>query len=64
MSRVKFPDTIDLTEEDLQRVLERVRASVAPPDYEVVERMAKSARLLSRLLEEKNLSIRCLRDAP
>jgi transposase len=51
---------IELTPEDLSSFLDRVKTALPEQDYEIVEAMAKALESLSRVVDEKTISIKRL----
>mgnify|MGYP001044459834 CR=1 FL=1 len=52
----------EVSQEEVRALLERARELLRPEDVEVLERLAQTLSLLCRLLEDKKLSIRRLRE--
>jgi transposase len=55
-------DFRDVSEEELRALLERARPSLAPEDAELLEGLVGTVSMLWQLLQDKNLSIRRLRN--
>ncbi|MEW6743139.1 MAG: IS66 family transposase [Planctomycetota bacterium] len=53
---------IDITQEEIAALLERIKGSVSREDFDTIEGLALTVAKLSQLLQDKDLSIRRLRD--
>ena len=57
----KKPERIDLTEEELEALLERVeRGCLEPGDYDVIKAMAETITFLSHAVDTKGLQLKRL----
>jgi len=54
------PKRIELTQEELSALLKRIEASVGKEDFEIIKGMAETIVYLSRMVEEKGVSVKRL----
>ncbi len=54
------PKIIDLTPEDIQALLDRVKYTVSKEDYEKIKAMAETIKALSNVVDQKATSIKRL----
>ena len=54
------PKIIDLTPEDIQALLDRVKYTVSKEDYEKIKAMAETIEALSQVVDQKATSIKRL----
>jgi len=57
---LRRPKHIDLTVEDIDALLKRIKNTVSPADYEIIKTMAETINLLSDSVDAKGASIRRL----
>jgi transposase len=59
---VNSSEALSLTEEELQDFLKRMEGIVSPGDFEIIKGLANTTRVVNQVLEEKDSSIKSLRE--